>query len=84
MAREKHPKKEVEAALADLESVGVRVEVKHHGHVWARVYCPCGASEHMTSVGSTPNVPENEARRLRGRAAWWQSLHPPAAKEGAP
>ena len=51
MSRDRHSKKEVEAALAYAESMGWRIE-KATGHAWGRLYCPfnnrqcrCGEAE---------------------------------------
>jgi len=73
MAREKHPNKEIEAALRYVESKNWRV-VKSKGnsaHAWGRVYCPargnaCISTERcITSVWSTPRTPANHAKQLK-------------------
>lgn len=71
----RHPKGEVEEALADVEAKGVVINVLHHGHVWARLYCACGSSEHQGSVGSTPKNPGSEAQRVRSLATRWERAH---------
>lgn len=82
MARERHPKREVEEALVELERCfGVGVDVRHHGHVWARMYCACRAAGHQASVASTPEVPANEARRLRAVVARWDRQHGSGTEE---
>lgn len=73
--REKHPKPEVEAALEDLGEKPVRIAVVHHGHVWGRIYCNCGARGHQISINSTPKSPGNEARRLRAAWVTWERKH---------
>ncbi len=80
----RHPKGEVEAALVDLETKGVVIKVVHHGHVWARLYCACGAGAHQGSVGGTPKSPGNEARRLRSMSARWERAHEETSKEAKP
>ena len=70
MARARHPKKEVEDALAYAESNGWRVEVGG-SHAWGRIYCPfedpeCRCGEFcIASVWSTPRDPGNHARQIR-------------------
>jgi hypothetical protein len=70
MARPRHPKKEVEEALAYAESRGWRVEVGG-SHAWGRIYCPYDDSECrcgefcIASIWSTPRNPGNHARQIR-------------------
>ncbi|MFI8719701.1 hypothetical protein ACIGHF_17690 [Stenotrophomonas sp. NPDC077464] len=70
MARPKHPKREVEAALTHAEWMGWRVAVGG-SHAWGRIYCPCNDSECrcgefcIVSVWSTPRSPGNHADALR-------------------
>lgn len=70
MARPKHPKREVEAALAYAEASGWRVAVGG-SHAWGRIYCPYNSAECrsgefcITSVWSTPKRPDNHADALR-------------------
>lgn len=70
MARKRHPKKEIEAAVQYAEAQGWIV-VEGRGHCWGMLRCPrndaecrCGAFC-MISVWSTPRVSENEARKIR-------------------
>ena len=70
MARKRHGKSDVEAALKHAESKGWRVEVGG-SHAWGKIYCPynddsCRCGEFcITSVWSTPKNPGNHARQLR-------------------
>jgi hypothetical protein len=70
MARTKHPKKAVEAALRYAEGLGWRVELGG-SHAWGRIYCPfndadCRCGEFcISSVWSTPKNADNHARALR-------------------
>lgn len=69
MARPRHGKKEVEAALVYAEGRGWRVEMAS-GHAWGRLYCPynddeCRCGEFcIVSVWSTPKNPSNHAKQL--------------------
>jgi len=70
MARKRHPRKEIEAAIQYAEMQGWIV-VEGRGHCWGVLRCPwndtecrCGAFC-ITSVWSTPRVPENEARKIK-------------------
>ena len=69
MARNRHPKQEVEDALRFAESCGWRVEAGG-SHAWGKMYCPydselcrCGVFC-ITSVWSTPKNAGNHARQL--------------------
>ncbi len=70
MSRDRHSKKEVEAALAYAESMGWRIE-KATGHAWGRLYCPfnnrqCRCGEFcVISIWSTPKNPGNFAGQIR-------------------
>jgi hypothetical protein len=70
MSRSRHPKKEVEAAIAHAEANGWRVSVGG-GHAWGKIYCPnkddecrCGTFC-IASVWCTPANAENHAKQLR-------------------
>jgi hypothetical protein len=52
-------------ALKYAESKGWKVEFRGTGHVWGRIRCGEGHSEHQMSIHSTPAIPENHARRIR-------------------
>lgn len=70
MARRKHPKAPIEAALKHAESKGWRVE-QGGGHAWGRMYCPfndreCRCGDFcITSIWSTPRNAHNHARQIR-------------------
>lgn len=66
MARLRHPKKEVEEALADAEAAGWTVMPTATGHRWGYMRC-CEASRSgcEASVWSTPRNPGNHAKQLR-------------------
>ena len=64
--RDKHTVPDVEEALRYAEDQGWRIEVRHDGHVWGRIFCPQSTrSGCQMSVSSTPRSPGNEARRIR-------------------
>jgi hypothetical protein len=70
--RPRHPKKEIEEALAYAERHGWRVvKSTGKGHAWGRVICPwndreCRCGNYcQTSVWGTPDVPEHEANKIR-------------------
>jgi len=81
ISRKRHPKKEVEAALVEIEALGVRIDVVERGHVWARMYCPCGARPHQQSVDSSPKSPGNEAHRLKEFPKRWARDHERAKEQ---
>jgi hypothetical protein len=70
MARARHPKKEIEAAIQYAEASGWRVAVGG-SHAWGKLYCPYNEAECrcgqfcITSIWSTPRNPGNYARKLR-------------------
>ncbi|MEL7668407.1 MAG: hypothetical protein AAGU73_09450 [Actinomycetota bacterium] len=74
MTRYRHPKRTIEDALQYAESKGWRV-VPSGGssHAWGRLYCPhdnpeCRCGQHcVTSIASTPRVPEDHAAQIRRR-----------------
>lgn len=70
MARPKHPKSEVEAALRHAEDHGWRIA--HGGsHAWGKLYCPyndaeCRCGEFcIASIWSTPKNPGNHGKQIR-------------------
>ena len=73
--RPRHPKKEVEAVLRELEELGWTVEKRNgKGHAWGLLRCPkptdecrCGMFCQM-SINSTPQNPSNHAAKLRQKA----------------
>ena len=77
VSRRRHPNKEVEAALEELESMGWSVnEAKgRSAHGWGFALCPANAKEACRSgifcrmsIWSTPSPPEAHARQLLGKA----------------
>ena len=72
MSRRRHPNAHIEEALKYAEGHGWRVEQRGpRAHAWGRMYCPhndpeCRRGEFcVTSIWSTPKVPENHARQIR-------------------
>ena len=69
MSRNKHPDKDIEAALAHAEANGWRVD-SPRSH-WGIMYCPfndgsCGCADYCkTSIWSTQRDPATHARQLR-------------------
>lgn len=77
MRRKRHPVKEIEAALAALESRGWAVEEAkgRSAHAWGFVLCPANAKDACRSgvfcrmsVWGTPRNPEHHARELLRKA----------------
>jgi len=73
LKRSKHPSKEIEEVLQELEERGWYVK-KGKGHAWGMLRCPanskdcrCGTFCQM-SVWSTPGNPEKHANQLRQKA----------------
>ena len=70
MARPKHSKPEVEAALRHVEDLGWRVEVGG-SHAWGKIYCPyndesCRCGEFcITSIWSSPKNAGNHGKQIR-------------------
>jgi hypothetical protein len=64
MARNRYPKKEVEAALRYAEEHGWTVSDTSSGHRWGLAVCP-GDCTPPTSIRSTPRVSANHARQIR-------------------
>lgn len=63
MARRRHPKKDVEAAVRVAESAGWSVVEIHRGHRWGVLNCPSGAD--TVTVFSTPRDPATLGKRIR-------------------
>ena len=64
-ARPKHPKKEVEDAVAYAEAQGW-TWLKVHGHAWGKLYCKHHDRDGCTEfVWPTPRSPGNHARQIR-------------------
>ena len=65
MARARHPKKEVEEALADAETAGWTIAVAD-GHRWGVMKCSePGRAGCQVSIWSTPRSPGNHAKQIR-------------------
>lgn len=64
--RPKHPTKEIEAAIYQLESLGWSYQATgKSSHAWGRMLCPQhDATGCQVSVWSTPKVPEHHANHL--------------------
>lgn len=58
-----HSKPPVEKALAGARAANWLARYPS-SHAWAVIYCPHSHSQCMTSVSSTPRVPEYEGRRI--------------------
>lgn len=75
MARVRHPKKEVEKVLKELESLGWTIIKRDgKGHAWGLLRCPqptedcrCGQFCQMT-INSTPQNAASHAAKLRSKA----------------
>ncbi|MDE0179113.1 MAG: hypothetical protein OXP36_11005 [Gammaproteobacteria bacterium] len=66
MARARHPRKEVEKALADAESAGWTVISTSAGHRWGYMLCSeASRSGCRVSIWSTPKNSGNHAKQLR-------------------
>ena len=70
MARSKHPKPEIEAAIQHAEEHGWSVE-EGGAHAWGKMYCPyndknCRCGIHcITSIWSTPQNAGNHGKQLK-------------------
>lgn len=70
MARSRHPKPEVEAAIRHAEAHGWTIR-EGGSHAWGRMFCPynddtCRCGEFcIASIWSTPRNPGNHGRQLR-------------------
>jgi hypothetical protein len=75
VAQGRHPKKEVEKVLQELEALGWTVVKRDgKGHAWGLLRCPrpteecrCGQYCQMT-INSTPQNAANHAAKLRSKA----------------
>jgi hypothetical protein len=64
MGRAKHPKKDVERAVAFAIEHGWSLELRSgRGHAWGLLRCPTG--EDYVYVWSTPRVPSNHAKQIQ-------------------
>jgi hypothetical protein len=70
MNRKRHPDKDIEAAIADAELKGWRIEMRS-GHAWGRMCClfndaQCRCGEFcVASIWSTPKNRGNHAPQIR-------------------
>lgn len=64
MARARHQRKEVEAAVQDAEARGWIAVMKGGGHAWAVLRCPGGAGGCSVWVWSTPKNAGNHAKDI--------------------
>ena len=62
MARDRHQRKEVEAALRFAEAQGCTVEVRHAGHTWGLVVASNGQ---RLRIWSTPKDADVAAKMIR-------------------
>lgn len=68
VTRARHPKKEVEKALAQMEKAGWEVAMASSGHRWG--VAKCGEASRagcQVSIWSTPRSPGHHARQLLHR-----------------
>ena len=78
--RERHPDKDIAAAIAEMTGAGWRIERARGrtAHAWGKAFCPKeGHGRHLdcaTSISGTPRTGANEARRLRQRIKRCQRL----------
>jgi hypothetical protein len=64
-ARPRHPKQEIEDAVAYAEAQGW-TWLKVHGHAWGKLHCEHHDRDGCTEfVWSTPRSPGNHARQIR-------------------
>jgi hypothetical protein len=71
MIRPRHPDKDIEAAVAELEALGWAFKAAgRSAHCWGRLRCPHhDRSGCQVSVWSTPRSPGNHAAALRRAAS---------------
>jgi len=67
MARSRHQKKEIEAAVAYAESRGWRfVKASSKAHIWGQLFCHQGTRQGcIIRIHSTPRFPKNHADTIR-------------------
>lgn len=66
MPRRRHPKKDVEGALAEAEESGWRIEPTSSGYRWGVMRCPEESREGcQVSIWSTPRNPGNHPKQIR-------------------
>lgn len=67
MRRPRHPSKEIEAAICELEALGWRYRsAGGSAHCWGRLLCPRhDRTGCQISIWSTPRSPDNHAAAIR-------------------
>jgi len=66
MARSRHPKEDVDAALAAAEEAGWTVIPTSSGHRWGVMRCgEASRSGCQISIWSTPRSPDTHAKQIR-------------------
>lgn len=85
MARKRHPSKEIEAMIQELEALGWAV-IEGKGHAWGMLRCPnnskecrCGEFCQM-SVWSTPKNSQQFAKKVRQKALACVKVKKPEGK----
>lgn len=65
--RQKHPNKEIEAAIVYAEGKNwIYKDSGKSAHAWGRLLCPLHTREgHQMSIWSTPRNPYNHARQIK-------------------
>jgi len=61
---DRHPNKEINAALEYAASQGWIIIKSKRGHCWGMIRCPYGRGGCQKSVWSTPKNPENHAKAI--------------------
>lgn len=85
--RSRHPKKDVEKVLCELEALGWTVDVRGGGHAWGLLRCPENAKDCRDSkycqmtINSTPQNPSSHAAKLRQKALACIKLDEKEAKD---
>jgi hypothetical protein len=64
VARARHPRKEVEAAIRAAEAAGWTVVIRGTAHAWGILRCPGGRGACAMSVNSTPQNGGNHAKAI--------------------
>ena len=64
MARERHQRKQVEAALRFAEAEGCQIDILHSGHTWGHVVAPNGQRFRVWSTPKDADVATKMIRRF--------------------
>jgi hypothetical protein len=64
VARDRHQRKQVEAALRFAEEQGCSIEVRHSGHTWGHVVAANGQRLRVWSTPKDADVAANMIRRF--------------------